>query len=338
MLTGACDPLFMPRPLGPFVDVARTMGGTLDDLVRSGPNPYSFAEALVEELTRPPPTIVLLEDVHWADEATLDVIRFVAGRIERLAALVVVTYRDDELGRDASSSRRPRKPGHGSRHSPRQGAAALSRRRRRPRRSVRRRCRRAVSADFREPVLRHRGAGDAPRPGAGDRSRRRARPCRAAQRRRKAAPRRPVCPPVRRRRRLARSACRSLHGSADRHPRLRNADNPGRRAVLPTRARAPDGRGCSAARSRSSCTGPHSQSSKHGPPRNTIWRDSRTTPTRRAMPLRCSYSLLAPLNKRPHSARTGRPPASTGERFATRTGSLLRNARRSCRGTRASAI
>ena len=37
--------------------------------------------------------------MHWADEATLDVIRFVAGRIERLAALVVVTYRDDELGR-----------------------------------------------------------------------------------------------------------------------------------------------------------------------------------------------------------------------------------------------
>ena len=100
VLTGACDPLFMPRPLGPFVDVARTMGGTPDDLVRSGSNPYSFAEALVDELTPVPPTIVLLEDVHWADEATLDVIRFVAGRIERLAALFVVTYRDDELGRD----------------------------------------------------------------------------------------------------------------------------------------------------------------------------------------------------------------------------------------------
>ena len=100
VLTGACDPLFMPRPLGPFVDVARTMGGTPDDLVRSGSNPYSFTEAVVDELTPVPPTIVLLEDVHWADEATLDVIRFVAGRIERLAALLFVTYRDDELGRD----------------------------------------------------------------------------------------------------------------------------------------------------------------------------------------------------------------------------------------------
>ena len=40
----------------------------------------------------------MLEDVHWADEGTLDVIRFVAGRIERLHALLVATYRDDELG------------------------------------------------------------------------------------------------------------------------------------------------------------------------------------------------------------------------------------------------
>ncbi len=99
VVTGACDPLFMPRPLGPFVDVARTIGGTLDDLVRSGPNPYSLAESLVAELERTSPTIVVLEDVHWADEATLDVIRFVAGRIEPLAALLVATYRDDELGR-----------------------------------------------------------------------------------------------------------------------------------------------------------------------------------------------------------------------------------------------
>ena len=34
VLTGACDPLFMPRPLGPFVDVAQTMGGTLTSRAR----------------------------------------------------------------------------------------------------------------------------------------------------------------------------------------------------------------------------------------------------------------------------------------------------------------
>ena len=44
-----------------------------------------------------PPDIVVLEDLHWADEATLDVLRLLARRIEALPALVLVTYRDDEL-------------------------------------------------------------------------------------------------------------------------------------------------------------------------------------------------------------------------------------------------
>src|SRR5262249_8386537 len=44
------------------------------------------------------PTIVVFEDVHWADEATLDLLRFLSRRIARTAALLVLTYRDDELG------------------------------------------------------------------------------------------------------------------------------------------------------------------------------------------------------------------------------------------------
>src|SRR6266576_1475557 len=85
VLTAACDPLFMPRPLGPFVDLARTIGGTLDDLVRSGPNPYSLADSLVDELTRPSPPTPLPEDVHSAHARTLDVIRFLPATIQRLA-------------------------------------------------------------------------------------------------------------------------------------------------------------------------------------------------------------------------------------------------------------
>ena len=44
-------------------------------------------------------TILVLEDMHWADEATLDVLRLLARRIDTVPALVVVTYRDDELER-----------------------------------------------------------------------------------------------------------------------------------------------------------------------------------------------------------------------------------------------
>ena len=50
------------------------------------------------------PTVLVVEDVHWADEATLDVLRYLARRIEDLPAVLVLTYRDDELTRDTSSN------------------------------------------------------------------------------------------------------------------------------------------------------------------------------------------------------------------------------------------
>ena len=43
------------------------------------------------------PAVVVFEDVHWADEATLDLLRFLGRRIDRTSALLVCTYRDDEL-------------------------------------------------------------------------------------------------------------------------------------------------------------------------------------------------------------------------------------------------
>ena len=46
------------------------------------------------------PTVLVVEDVHWADEATLDVLKFLVRRISALPVLLVLTYRDDELTRD----------------------------------------------------------------------------------------------------------------------------------------------------------------------------------------------------------------------------------------------
>jgi len=43
-------------------------------------------------------TVAVVEDVHWADEATADLLGFLGRRVGRMAALVLVTYRDDELG------------------------------------------------------------------------------------------------------------------------------------------------------------------------------------------------------------------------------------------------
>ena len=99
VLWGSCDPLFTPRPLGPLADIAQNTGGELAELVASGAKPHEVALGLTRELRHLPPAIVVLEDVHWADEATLDVLRLIGRRLEAVPALVVVTYRDDELDR-----------------------------------------------------------------------------------------------------------------------------------------------------------------------------------------------------------------------------------------------
>ncbi|MGA8015569.1 MAG: AAA family ATPase, partial [Candidatus Dormiibacterota bacterium] len=99
LLWGACDPLFAPRPLGPLVDVSTVAGGELGRLVGGGAQPYEVATELLRELARRAPTLLVLEDLHWADEATLDVLQIIARRVEGVRALVLVSYRDDELER-----------------------------------------------------------------------------------------------------------------------------------------------------------------------------------------------------------------------------------------------
>ncbi|MBM2620315.1 AAA family ATPase [Actinoplanes sp. LDG1-06] len=99
VLWGACDPLFTPRPLGPFVDIARTTGGELGELVAAGAKAYLIAAALVRWAEANPGAVVVLEDLHWADEATLDVLSLLARRIGTVPALIVGSYRDDELDR-----------------------------------------------------------------------------------------------------------------------------------------------------------------------------------------------------------------------------------------------
>ncbi len=99
ILWGACDALFTPRPLGPLLDVAERTGGELEQLVEREARPHDVAASLVRELRTTTPTILVLEDLHWADEATLDVLRLLARRLEAVPALVLASYRDDELDR-----------------------------------------------------------------------------------------------------------------------------------------------------------------------------------------------------------------------------------------------
>jgi DNA-binding CsgD family transcriptional regulator/tetratricopeptide (TPR) repeat protein len=98
ILWGACDPVFTPRPLGPLLDVAEATGGELETLVREGALPHDVALALMRGLEGARPTVLVLEDVHWADGATLDVLRVVARRLAGTRVLLLASYRDTEIG------------------------------------------------------------------------------------------------------------------------------------------------------------------------------------------------------------------------------------------------
>jgi DNA-binding CsgD family transcriptional regulator/tetratricopeptide (TPR) repeat protein len=99
ILWGACDALYTPRPLGPLLDIAAATGGELAGLVEGGAVPHEIAAAFARDLAARPGTIVVLEDLHWADEATLDVLKLLGRRIDAVPALVVGSYRDDQLDR-----------------------------------------------------------------------------------------------------------------------------------------------------------------------------------------------------------------------------------------------
>ena len=95
---GVCDGLSTPRPLGPLLDIAADLGGPLQEAVGAGRSREEIFQALLTEATTCRPQAVLVfEDVHWADEATLDLLRFVGRRIRRTPVLLLVTYRDDEV-------------------------------------------------------------------------------------------------------------------------------------------------------------------------------------------------------------------------------------------------
>ena len=96
VLWGACDSLFTPRPLGPLHDIAMQLDGELPALLSSGADRQAVFSASLTEMQQNP-SIVVFEDVHWADEATLDLIKYVGRRIQLTSSLLILTYRDDEV-------------------------------------------------------------------------------------------------------------------------------------------------------------------------------------------------------------------------------------------------
>jgi DNA-binding CsgD family transcriptional regulator len=97
VLWGGCDALFAPRPLGPLYDIARQTQGELLAAIYNNANREVIFAAALNELERTQ-TLVVFEDMHWADEATLDLLKYLGRRIQHARAMLVVSYRDDEVG------------------------------------------------------------------------------------------------------------------------------------------------------------------------------------------------------------------------------------------------
>jgi DNA-binding CsgD family transcriptional regulator/tetratricopeptide (TPR) repeat protein len=97
VLLGACDAIQTPRPLGPLVDMAAGLGASLTKLLDGGGG-RERVFGLVVDAFRELPTVAVFEDVHWADDATLDLLRFLGRRIGGTSTLLIATYRRDEIG------------------------------------------------------------------------------------------------------------------------------------------------------------------------------------------------------------------------------------------------
>jgi DNA-binding CsgD family transcriptional regulator/tetratricopeptide (TPR) repeat protein len=100
-LWGACDGLFTPRPLGPLFDIAAQLGGELRAACQRGAAREELFGLLLNALREGRQvTAMIVEDVHWADESTLDLLGFLGRRLRTARALLIVTYRDEGLAPD----------------------------------------------------------------------------------------------------------------------------------------------------------------------------------------------------------------------------------------------
>ncbi|CAN7161593.1 AAA family ATPase [Phenylobacterium sp. LjRoot225] len=91
---GGCEHLSTPEPLGPLRDIARESQGRFA-LAASGQ--LASFESLLRLLTNGRgPALLVIEDLHWADDPTLDAMRYLGRRIRDAPILVAVTFRNDE--------------------------------------------------------------------------------------------------------------------------------------------------------------------------------------------------------------------------------------------------
>jgi DNA-binding CsgD family transcriptional regulator len=104
-LVGRCYDLGETPPYGPWTEICARVpeGAALPPPLGAGGAVASQAalfarvQAVLADATVRTPLVVVLEDLHWADAASLDLLRIVGRNLGALPLLLLATYRDDEL-------------------------------------------------------------------------------------------------------------------------------------------------------------------------------------------------------------------------------------------------
>ncbi|NNC36226.1 MAG: AAA family ATPase [Hyphomonadaceae bacterium] len=98
IIRGGCDPLFTPRTFGAIHDMANALGPDVAQMLSSNTQTATLFPTILTSLqeTRRP-TILICEDVHWADNATLDLLKFIGRRIQFIPCLMILSFRSDEI-------------------------------------------------------------------------------------------------------------------------------------------------------------------------------------------------------------------------------------------------
>ena len=99
-LRGACDPILPARPFAPIGDMAAQLKDGLRAALASEDRDRvigRFLEVLREVGSG---SVLVFEDLHWADTATLDLLRVAGRRLEATRILVVGTVRWPDVDAD----------------------------------------------------------------------------------------------------------------------------------------------------------------------------------------------------------------------------------------------
>ncbi len=100
ILRGYCDALLTPSPLEPLRDIAPLLDPALAKALDAPSQTSALFGRVLERLRSVHrPCVLVIEDIHWADQGTLDLVRYLGRRLDTARVLLIATYRDDEVRR-----------------------------------------------------------------------------------------------------------------------------------------------------------------------------------------------------------------------------------------------